>query len=98
MKNNLRGFAGNEVVPLGQITLKVTFRTFPMCVTLDVKFVVVDSPSVYSTIIRRYTQHAIQAVASSYDLFMKFPTPHGIGVCEGIQTLSRETYYMAMNF
>ncbi|KAL5575149.1 hypothetical protein UlMin_016848 [Ulmus minor] len=29
---------------------------------------------------------------------MKFPTPYGIGVCEGIQTLSRETYRVATSF
>ncbi|KAL5573156.1 hypothetical protein UlMin_022753 [Ulmus minor] len=89
VKNSLRGFAGNEVVPLGQIALKVTFGTFPKCVTVNVNFIVVDSPSVYNTIIGRITQHLIQGVASTYHLLMKFPTPYGIGVCEGIQTLSR---------
>ena len=59
VKNNLRGFVGNEVVPLGQITLRVTFRTFPKCVTVNVNFVVIDSPFVYNTIIERITQHAI---------------------------------------
>ena len=29
---------------------------------------------------------------------MKFPTPFGIGVCEGIQTLSRKTYRVAKSF
>ena len=90
VKNNLCGFAGNEVVPLGQISLRVIFGTFPKCVTVNVNFVVVDSPSVYHTFIGRITQHLIQGVASTYHLLMKFPTPFGIGVCEGIQTLSRE--------
>ena len=29
---------------------------------------------------------------------MKFPTPFGIGMCEGIQTLSQETYRVAISF
>ena len=58
-KDNLRGFAGNEVVPLGQIALRVTFGMFPKCVMVNVNFMVVDSPSVYNNIIRRITQHAI---------------------------------------
>ena len=98
VKNNLRDFAGNEVVPLGQISLRVIFGTFPKCVTVNVNFVVVDSPPVYNTIIGRITQHLIQGVASTYHLLMKFPTPFGIGVCEGIQTLSRETYRVATSF
>ena len=65
---------------------------------MNVNFVVVDSPSVYNTIIGRITQHLIQGVASMYHLLMKFPTPFGIGVCEGIQTLSWETYRVATSF
>ena len=91
-KKNQHGFAGNEVVSMGQITLRVTFGKFPKCVTVNVNFVVVDSSSVYNTIIGRITQHLIQGLPSTYHLLMKFPTPFGIGVCEGIQTLSRETY------
>ena len=98
VKNNLRSFAGNEVVPLGQIDLKVTFGSFPKCVTVNVNFIVVDSPSVYNKIIGRITQHLIQGVASTYHLLMKFLTPFGIRVCEGIQTLSRETYWVSTLF
>ena len=65
---------------------------------MNVNFIVVDSPSVYNTIIGRITQHLIQGVASTYHLLMKFPIPFGIGVCEGIQTLSRETYRVATSF
>ena len=98
MKNNLHGFAGNEVVPLGQISLRVTFGSFPKCVMVNINFVVVDNPSLYNTIIGRITQHLIQGVASTYHLLMKFPTPFGIALCEGIQTLSWETYRVATSF
>ena len=89
---------GYKAVPLGQIALRVTFGMFLQCVTVNVHFVVVDSPSVYNTIIKRITQHAIQGVANTYHLLMKFPTPYGIGVSEGIQTLSRLTYRVATSF
>ena len=53
VKNNLRNFAGNEVVPLGKIALRVTFGAFLKCVTVSLNFVVVDSPSIYNIIIER---------------------------------------------
>ena len=59
VKTNLHGFVGNEVVPLGQISLRVTFGEFLKYVTMSVNFVVVDSPSIYNTIIERITQHTI---------------------------------------
>ena len=59
---------------------------------------VVDSQSVYNTIIKRITQYTIQGVASTYHLLMKFPTLYEVGVYEGIQTLSRETYRVATSF
>ena len=90
VKNNLWGFVRNEVVPLGQINLLVTFSMFPCCVTIKVNFLVVDNPSIYNTIIGRIIQHAIQGVASIYHLLMKFPTPFEIGVVDRIQSLSRE--------
>ena len=66
--------------------------------TMKVKFIVVDCPSVYNTIIERITQYAIWGIASTYHQFMKFPTPFGIGVVEGVQTLSRKTYWMATSY
>ena len=43
VKNNLLGFTGNGVVPLGQIALRLTFGTFPTYVTVNINFIVVDS-------------------------------------------------------
>ena len=59
MKNNQYGFLENEVVPLGEITLQVTFGTFPQCIMVNVNFVVIDNPFIYNTIIRKIMQHAI---------------------------------------
>ena len=98
VKNNLQSFVGNEVMPLGQISLRVTFGKFPCCVTVMVNFFVVDIPSMYNTKIRRVTQHAIQGVASTYHLLVKFPTPFRVGVVDGVQTLSKETYHISTAF
>ena len=95
VKNPLRGFAGNEVIPLGRITLKVTFGTAPCQLLVGVNFLVVDSPPVYNTIIRRETLHALRAVASTYHMLLKFPIVNGIGIVDGAQMVSRETYELA---
>ncbi|KAL5555505.1 hypothetical protein UlMin_037741 [Ulmus minor] len=95
VKNPLWGFSGNEVMPLGQIKLKVVFGTAPCQSSVGVNFLVVDSPSVYNTIIGRETLHALRAVASTYHMLLKFPTPNGIGVVDGAQMVSREMYELA---
>ena len=84
------------MAPMGRITLKVTFGTAPCQSTVDVNFIVVDSPSVYNTIIGRQTLHTLQAVASTYHMLLKFLTTNGIGVVDGAQTVSRETYEIAI--
>ena len=78
MKNPFRGFARNEVVPLRRITLKVTFVTAPCHASMDVNFMVVDSPLIYNTINSRETLHALRAVVSTYHMLLKFPTVNRI--------------------
>ena len=58
------------VIPLGHIKLKVTFGTAPCTASIDVNFIVADSPSVYNTIIGRATLHAIRAIASAYHMLL----------------------------
>ncbi|KAL5540819.1 hypothetical protein UlMin_043789 [Ulmus minor] len=82
-------------MPLGRITLRVVFGAAPCQASVSVNFLVVDSPSVYNTIIGRETLHALRTVASTYHMLLKFPTPNGIGVVDGAQMVSRETYELA---
>ncbi|KAL5571059.1 hypothetical protein UlMin_020656 [Ulmus minor] len=57
------------------------------------------SPLAESTTTSARPPHpSVPRVASTYHLLMKFPTPFGIGKCEGIQTLSWETYRVATSF
>ena len=95
MANPLQGFTRNEVIPLGQINLKVIFDIAPCTTSIDVNFILVDSPSVYNIIIGRETLHVIRTVASTCHMLLKFSTINGIGVVDRVQTLSRETYHMA---
>ena len=61
----------------------------------DLSLMRIGTSSVYNTIIGRETLHALRAVASTYHMLLKFPTPKGIGVVDGAQTVSRETYELA---
>ena len=58
VKHPLRGFARNKVIPLGGITLKVTFGMVSYQASVDVNFMVVDIPSVYNIIIGSKPLHA----------------------------------------
>ena len=60
-----------------------------------VTFIVINSPFVYNTIIGPVTQHTIRAVANTYHVLFKFPTPNGIGIIDGAQTLGQEMYRIA---
>ncbi|KAK3035449.1 hypothetical protein RJ639_032874 [Escallonia herrerae] len=58
--------------------------------TLD--FLIVKVKSSYNGILGRTGLNKLQAVASTYHLVMKFPTPTGVGFVKGDQTLARRCY------
>ncbi|KAK3013564.1 hypothetical protein RJ639_008368 [Escallonia herrerae] len=58
--------------------------------TLD--FLIVKVKSSYNRILGRTRLNKLQAVASTYHLVMKFPTPTGVGFVKGDQTLARRCY------
>ncbi|XP_026398811.1 uncharacterized protein LOC113294640 [Papaver somniferum] len=67
-------FNGEPTKPLGDIVLQVDAG--PMKV--DTRFGVVDSPSPYNTIIGRRWVHKLKGVATTYDQYLRFPTPEGV--------------------
>ncbi|XP_074566213.1 uncharacterized protein LOC141822780 [Curcuma longa] len=92
MATSLFGFTGNEVQPLGQITLAISLGEEPQRRTRRVPFVIVDAPSAYNVILGRPTLSAFSAVVSTYHQKMKFPVGDQVGEAKGDQLVSRRCY------
>ncbi|XP_074577531.1 uncharacterized protein LOC141833939 [Curcuma longa] len=92
MTTSLFGFTGNEVRPLGQITLAISLGEEPLKRTRRVPFTIVDAPSVYNVILGRPTLSAFSAVVSTYHQKMKFPVGDQVGESRGDQLASRKCY------
>ena len=88
----LINFSGDRVYPKGIVTLTVTAGSYPVQLTRQVDFLVVDCPTSYNVIIGRPTLNKWKAVTSTYCLKVKFPTDEGIGEVKGDQVLARECY------
>ena len=76
-------FSEDQVYPRGIVTLKVTARSYPLQITKQLDFLVVDCPSQYNVIIGRPTLNHWKAAMSTYCMKVKFPTEHGIGEVKG---------------
>ena len=88
----LVSFSGDRVYPRGIVTLTVTAGTYPVQLTKQVDFLVVNCPSFYNVIIGRPTLNKWRAATSTYCLKVKFPTDNGVGEVKGDQVLARECY------
>ena len=85
----LVSFSGDRVYPRGIVTLTVTARSYPVQLTRQVDFLVVDCPTSYNVIIRRPTLNKWKAATSTYCLKVKFPTDNGVGEVKGDQVLAK---------
>ena len=56
------------------------------------RFLVVDAPSAYNTLLGRPSLNAIKAIPSAYHMMIKFPTTSGVGMVRGDQRVARECY------
>ena len=79
----LISFNGDRVYPRGIVTLTVTVGTYPVQLTRQLDFLVIDWPSSYNVIIRRPTLNKWKAATSTYCLKVKFPTDNGVGEVKG---------------
>ena len=79
----LISFSGDRVYPRGIVTLTVTVGTYPVQLTRQLDFLVIDWPSSYNVIIRRPTLNKWKAATSTYCLKVKFPTDNGVGEVKG---------------
>ena len=75
----LVGFDGRMVISKGQILLPINMEVKEVMVT----FIVVNSFSLYTTILRRLWIHAMGAVPSTLHIKVKFYTEHGITIVRG---------------
>ncbi|XP_021971565.1 uncharacterized protein LOC110866728 [Helianthus annuus] len=74
----IKGFTGEKVDPIGQITFPVTFGQEPRERTILLTFLVVRAESYHTVIIGRFTLGKLDAIVSTMRGFMKFPTPRGV--------------------
>ena len=88
----LVSFSGDREYPRGIVTLTVIVGTYPVQLTRQLDFLVVDFPSSYNVIIERPTLNKWKAATSTYCLKIKFLTDNGVGEVKGDQVLARECY------
>ncbi|KAK3039686.1 hypothetical protein RJ639_027027 [Escallonia herrerae] len=88
----LYGFTGASVPVEGVIPLTVVAGSYPLQATQSIDFLVVKIKSAYNGILGRAGLNKLQAIASTFHLCIKFPTPNGIGVVKGDQAIARKCY------
>ena len=92
LESPLVNFNGDKVYPRGIVTLTVIVGSYPLQVTNQHNFLVVDSPLSYNVIIGQPTLNRWKAATSTYCLKVKFPTEQGVGEIKRDQVLARECY------
>ncbi|KAG7559308.1 Ribonuclease H domain [Arabidopsis thaliana x Arabidopsis arenosa] len=85
------GFSGETLMTLGTIQLPVRAGG----VTKIVNFSVTDQPTIYNVIMGTPWLSLMRAVASTYHLCVKFPTPNGVKTIWGSQKNSRMCFMAA---
>ena len=88
----LVSFSGDRVYPKGLVRLIVMVGTYPVQLTRQLDFLVVDCPSSYNVIIGRPTLNKWKAATSTYCLKVKFPTDNGVDEVKEDQVSARECY------
>ncbi|KAK3008497.1 hypothetical protein RJ639_014895 [Escallonia herrerae] len=88
----LYGFTGASAPVRGIASLTVIVGEVPQQAVHTLNFLIVKVKSWYNRILGRIGLNKLQAVALTYHLVMKFPTPTGVGFVKGNQTLARRCY------
>ncbi|KAK3003953.1 hypothetical protein RJ639_018744 [Escallonia herrerae] len=88
----LYGFTGASAPVEGIIPFTVIAGTAPLQCVQTIDFLVVKVKSSYNGILGRTGLNKLRAVASTYHLAMKFPTPQGVGVIKGDQATAQKYY------
>ncbi|KAK2991306.1 hypothetical protein RJ640_024571 [Escallonia rubra] len=88
----LYGFTCASAPVKGIASLTVVAGKMPRQAVHTLDFLIVKVKSSYNGILGRTCLNKLQAVASTYHLIMKFPTPTGVGYVKGDQILARRCY------
>ncbi|XP_028123467.1 uncharacterized protein LOC114320587 [Camellia sinensis] len=89
---SLVGFNSQPEWPLGRIVLPIVAGTK----TLQLEFLVINTPSPYNAILGRPWIHQIEAVPSTYNHLIRFPTEHGVEQISRDQVTSKHCFIAAM--
>ncbi|XP_028065850.1 uncharacterized protein LOC114268815 [Camellia sinensis] len=88
----LVGFNSQPEWLLGRIVLPVVAGTK----TLQIEFLVINTPSPYNAILGRPWIHRMEAVPSTYHQLIRFPTEHGVEQISGDQVASKYCFMAAL--
>ncbi|KAK3025696.1 hypothetical protein RJ639_041701 [Escallonia herrerae] len=88
----LYGFTGASAPVRGIASLTIVVGEPPRQAVHTLDFLIAKIKSSYNGILGRTGLNKLQAVAFTYHLVMKFPTPVGVGLVKGDQTLARRCY------
>lgn len=88
----LVGFNSQPEWPLGRIVLPVVAGTK----TLQIEFLVINTPSPYNTILGCPWIHQMEAVPSTYHQLIRFPTEHGVEQISRDQVVSKHCFMAAL--
>ena len=77
--NNLIGFSNKKMLVEGTIRLRVTLRTWPTIINMDVDFLIVNAPNnAYNGILGRMLLNKAMMIILTPYLLIKFPMLNGI--------------------
>ncbi|GKU97609.1 hypothetical protein SLEP1_g10736 [Rubroshorea leprosula] len=83
----------NQPIPVeGVITFPIYVGSEPCFRMTSISFLVVKMESAFNAILGKATLCELKAVISQPYLYMKFPTPQGVGVLKGNQKMARACY------
>jgi len=70
----------------------VTVGDYPLQITKDVTFLIIDCSSTYNAILGQPNLNSWKAITSTYHLMIKFPTKYRVGEVRRDQVATRECY------
>ncbi|XP_031096908.1 uncharacterized protein LOC116001158 [Ipomoea triloba] len=96
VRTPLSGFTGDLIHPEGTVVLPVEVGIYPQVLKVAMEFIVVNLECVHNVILGRPGIAQMKAIISMPHLYMKFPTPEGVGIVRGDPRSARLCYVRAV--